>query len=195
MRKQTEDSISPQIAAMGFVCVILAGLVVVLGMKVRSLSADVVRLEAQALAQQPNRDGFAAGEVVAPMTLVDPQGVAVPLSFEPGAGSTLLLISNKSCRYCEDARPIWDRIAGDPRMDGIRIVELVLDASPEHLQQSDYPYEVYTPGEDVIRLLSRIPVVPAAILIGERGVVVQGFYGEQTGLESVVMAYAADDDQ
>ena len=177
----------PLIAVLGPACIVLALLVIVLSTKVRTLSAANIRLEAQALAGPS--EVLSAGQAVQPMVLLDPQGNSTPLSFEPGNGSVLMLISSGSCDYCEIAKPIWNQIANDHQSDPLRIVGLALDTTPDQIQEADYPYEMYTPGGDAMWLMSRISGVPTALLIDENGIVVTAFYGQQEGLGDAVSAH------
>lgn len=168
-------------------CVILGALDALLALKTRRLSAEVTDLRASSQASLSN--ALAAGQTVQPMVLLDHTGTPVPLSFEPGNGSVLLLISSGACEYCKEAEPIWTKVAGDLQSDRLRVIGLAIDTAPEELEHADLPFDLYTPGGDAVWLMSRIAGVPAAILINDQGVVVRAFYGEQFGLEEAVKAH------
>ncbi|MCB9838946.1 MAG: hypothetical protein H6813_06365 [Phycisphaeraceae bacterium] len=189
MQATNPNKPSPIVPILVVLCLALGALVVLLALKSRRLTAEVSELRAAAQVDLGNALG--AGQRVEPMILLDPQGSPVPLSFEPGNGAVLLLLSSGSCNYCEEARPIWSRIAEASQSDRLRVVGLVTDADPEQLAALDLPFDLYTPGGDATAFMSRIPGVPAALLIDEQGIVIRAFYGEQAGLEQAVAGFLA----
>jgi len=191
MPESTNRAVSPAFKAILALCVLLAALDVVLALRVRDLTAEVARLRADA--DMGMGGALTAGDVVQPVMLLDQNRDPTPVSFERGNGSVLLLFSSGSCDYCEVARPIWAGVAENLQSDRLRIVEIVQGGSPEMIAGLPAPYEVCLPGGDILPLLARVPGTPSSVLIGEGGVVIRAFYGEQAGLEGAVRAHLLDE--
>lgn len=112
---------------------------------------------------------------------------AWPPAGEPSP--VLLLVSSKSCDACEAARPAWAEAALVAQDAGVRVLELVLDTTPDALEGAELPYPRLAAGDDAWSLSRRIPGVPAAILVDVDGTVSRAFYGgAHRGLTEALVA-------
>ena len=166
-------------------CLALAGVVVALVLRNRELSARVGELEG--LVHAAGRPSVPAleGRAFPAEQLFDADGAPTALGELPESHATLLLISSSTCDYCELARPTWDRVARRAAGTHLRVLGLVLDATPLELAGRASAYPLLAPADP--QLARRIPGVPAALLLDASGRVQTAVYGgEKSGLERLV---------
>lgn len=168
-------------------CVGLAAVNVGLVLNKRSLEGEVTRLmEAVHASGQPP---LVEGERLPALSTWDASGQAVDVARSSEHTVTLLLVSSDSCGVCETARPVWRELAERAQGSHVRVLELVVDAPADSLAGREAPYPVLRAGADVWALTSRMPGIPAALLVDDTGDVRRAFYGEvQDGLREAVEA-------
>ena len=177
------------VAFLVLACIALIVIDAGLLLRVRHLERRVAELTR--IAERAGRPKLTEGDHFPGVTLLDPDGRIVrltgPLEQEP----TLLLVSSQSCDYCRVVKPLWNEAAAVARGKGIRVLGLVLDATPGSLAGEDASYPVLAPGDDAWSLIDQIPGVPGAILIRPDGVVARAFYGaDQVGLTDAVQTFS-----
>jgi hypothetical protein len=181
---------SPFVAAVVAACLGLAALDVALVLRSRGLSARVLELERAVLAARSAELG--AGQLIAPLTLLDAEGGVVRVPDPDAGGATLLLVSSGSCEHCDDVAALWEELARSAEGSGLRVLGLVLDATPAELRERAAPWPELAPGPDSWALVRRLPGVPAALLVDDAGLVLEAFYGApQDGLREALGAHLA----
>ncbi len=166
-------------------CLALAGIVVALVLRNRELSARVGELEGLVHAAGSPPVPALEGRAFPADELFTADGTPVGLGALPESHATLLMVSSSTCDYCALARPTWDRVARRAAGTNLRVLGLVLDATPQALAGQRSPYPLLAPADP--QLARRIPGVPAAFLLDASGRVESGIYGGgQEGLERLV---------
>ncbi len=140
----------------------------------------------QASAPSSNIEGLRLPD----LGLRDARGEALTLGGLPLGSHTLLLVSSPSCDYCEDARPLWERVALTAVDTSLLVFGVVLEAEAGRVGQpgaAETPYPLVYPADRGAHLFELIAGVPAALLLDADGVVVRAIYGpEQVGLEAAL---------
>lgn len=133
----------------------------------------VVLAEAKARA-----GGLEQGRVLAPFTLRDAAGNAVPLSLADEPFGTVLLFHASACGACDNSRPFWRSAieqAGRPEVRVLCIQTDALEDAP--LAMEGLPASLAVPLPP-LGWLAALPAVPATLVVDERGVLTRAWYGE-----------------
>lgn len=178
---------------LGVACVVLIAIDGALLLRVRHLENRVAELTR--LTDRANRPKLTEGDRFPTVTLLDSQGRPVHLTGPIAQEPTLLLLSSQACEFCRVVKPTWDQAAHLAEAKHLRVLGIVLDATPTSLADEDAPYPLLAPGDDAWSLIDQIPGVPAAILLQPDGTVARAFYGaDQVGLRDAVETFEVTPD-
>jgi len=158
-------------------CLALAGLVIALTIQNRSLKEQLAHAPAMGAPPQ-----FKAGDQVSPFEVVADSGEKSTIGFGQGEAKTVLLVFSAHCPACNETLPIWSRMLATPPAQGVRVIGVQTDrldenpAAPLQLAAS-FPFPVYGYKRPKPDPLSKVPFIPAAIVIDAQGVVVDAWFG------------------
>lgn len=173
---------SPVTFVLVSLCLVLSALVLFLAWQNRRLKT----LEATASAAKLPPDALKAGDAADPFGILDESGGEAAIAFSDGGPRTLLLVFSSHCPACEKTLPIWNEILeegppGDLRLIGIRTDREAPGAGSLFVPGLRFP--VHRVKGSPPPFLSRIPFVPAAVLIDGGGRVERVWYGMPTGAQ------------
>jgi hypothetical protein len=151
-------------------CVALAVLTLFLVWQNRNLKDELAELRAPQIPPEALQQG---DEIVA-MNVLDETGNGVTINLRRAGEKTLLLIFSPDCPACAMTLPIWSELFEDPPASA-RVFGLRLGAALEGAPVP--PFTVYTPDEAGSGLTGKIPFIPTTLLLDDRGVVEQVWYG------------------
>jgi len=126
----------------------------------------------------PPTAALASGDRLSPLTVLDDSGAAREIRFE-GRPRTVLLLFTSDCPACRETLPLWTDLFSTAPPPPTRVVGIQLDDRRQGSEAgSALPFEVYgyerrASGDP----LSRIPGVPALVLVDDRGVVLRSWFG------------------
>jgi hypothetical protein len=151
-------------------CIGLAAVSIFLTWQNRNLKDELAELR---LPQIPP-EALQQGDRMEPLTLLDNVGNRITIGFGAREGKTLLLIFSPDCPACVMTLPIWSEMLEEPPASA-RVIGLRLGEAQE--DDPALPCTVYAPDEAGSGLAGKIPFVPATLLLDDRGVVEQVWYG------------------
>jgi len=175
------------VACLTLLCLALAGIELALVGRNRELRARVAELE-----QQVTRAGQSAvpgleGRPFPVLALIDAEGEPLGLTELAATHATLLFVSSPACDFCDQARPLWERVARQLAGAPVRVLELVLEPDGGGGAARPAPFPQLTAGAGEELLMRWLPGLPAALLIDSSGVVQRAVYGaDETGLEALL---------
>lgn len=180
---------APFTVALIICCIGLGSLDVALVLRNRELGARVAELT-QSLATA-KWSALTEGSRFPSISLLASSGQPVELGHEAGEAGTLLFVSSESCGSCDEVRSAWHQVSQLLVGSGVRVLELVLDATTTQ-PIDEAPYPRVLPGGDEWSVVGKLPGIPAAILIDRSGIVRRAFYGSpHTGLRDAVEKFLA----
>ena len=182
-------------AFIGFLMVACAALcmqVIWLTREIRSLhSAGSEAVESAGAA------GLTIGErltTLTPMGLAPTDGAANPLDFADGRPGTLLVLVGGACETCTLTLPYFNTLRGMWADSGVEFVGVELDATDpaqlHHTAHAEFPMLCVEHGEKT--WLRRVPLVPAAVLIDNQGVVRRTWFGVLSARQQQELAEALE---
>jgi thiol-disulfide isomerase/thioredoxin len=125
---------------------------------------------------------LAPGERLGPIELLDGQGSGKPLTFAGDADHTLLLFFTPTCPACRNTVPVWHQLVASldsrPRILGIDLAPPGTPGASQELGSEAWPFPVFRVDPAHSAGLSRIPYVPATVIVDGDGVVQRVWFGE-----------------
>lgn len=176
-------------------CGVLSVLVVLLAVQNMRLKRELSEQYAG-----PMKDALQKGERLPNLTLVGENGAAGPLEFGQGEERTLLLVFSVRCPACEQTFPIWEELVqqvhGTP---GLRMVGVQTDLAgeaeshPSGTLPPAFPFGIFGVDYEASEAMSKIPYIPATIILDKEGVVEEVWFGVPEGdqLEEIREALGA----
>ncbi len=161
-------------------CLVLSILVLALAWQNRALKTIAASVHA---AQLPP-DAMKAGDVAEPFGLLDEAGGEIAVGFPGGGARTLLLVFSSHCPACEKTLPIWNDILEEGLPADLRPIGIRTDRDAEgagSLLTAGLRFPAFRPKNPPPPFLSRIPFVPATVLLDGRGRVEKVWYGMPSG--------------
>lgn len=174
LRPMQEKSSGPSRATVVF-AVLTALLTVTLYLEVREnrgLRATLVEMtEAKA-----RERGLSEGQALAPLRLLDPAGITVPVGYEGFVG-TVLLFHSAGCDACLATAPHWRSVLLEAERPDIHVVVAQTDGASARIDLEGLPpsFRVPLPPEG---WLAALPAVPATLVLDANGVLLRAWYGE-----------------
>ncbi len=176
---------SPFVASLVVLCLALAAVDLLLIRRNRELSARVDELSRRVRAAERSPVPALEGRHFPADELLDAAGEPTFLAALPPGHATLLLVSSDACDLCARALPRWEDAARRAAGTHVRVLGLVLDATPAGLAGRAAPWPLLAPIDPT--LAARVPGVPAALLLDADGVVRRAAYGaEQVELDALL---------
>lgn len=165
-------------------CVVLAVLVVLLARENRRLK---LALAAPASGQAATA-ALKVGDCVTPFSLVADSGAKVPVEFGPGRPKTLLLVFSAQCPACARTVPIWNDLFGAGPPPSVQLFGLQIDkGAPSPGSGAPAPpaprFPVFAAETPRPEALTKIPWVPAAVLLAGDGNVEGVWFGVPTAAQ------------
>ncbi len=163
-------------------CLALAVLVLLLARQNRQLKETLV---GHVHPTTPGAAEFKPGDQVSPITVVADSGQKTHVTFGGGEKKTLLLVFSSTCPACDQTLPVWRQLlaAGTPpsiRVVGIQTDRLKAAGSASAVVAQSYPFPVYGYERSKPDPLEKVPYVPAALVVDDRGVVKKAWFGVLT---------------
>lgn len=156
----------------------LSALVFILSNENRKLKVQLEDKYAEALKQSLH-----AGESVESIELVNASGAAATHDFAAHP-ATLVLVISTQCPHCEEALPVWARAIEDAKASAVPIVCIESDVvSADKLKATPSGIPAHFVPNSRTTWLSRLNMVPAAILVGSDFKVTHTWYGPPTPKE------------
>lgn len=144
--------------------------------------------------------GLNVGESLAPLEVVarrdgSAQASDTPapdLQFGDGRALTMLVVVSAACEQCAWSMPYFRAVAATHAPLGVQSLAIEIDASAtamHHDGTADLPVLAVRGAETT--WLRRVPMVPAVLLVDDRGVLVRSYFGvlsprQQEELEALV---------
>lgn len=120
--------------------------------------------------------GLAEGRALAPVRLLDPAGVTVPVAFGDFVG-TVLLFHSAGCGACEATIPRWRSALLEAARPDVHVVVAQTDGESARIDLEGLPASLAVPLPPA-DWLAALPAVPATLVLDENGVLVRAWYGE-----------------
>lgn len=130
------------------------------------------------------------GEELADVELTSASGVSKSHAFREHP-ATLVLVVSTNCPHCDEAMPTWARVIEDAKATSVAVVCIesdVIDASK--LKPTPPVIPAYFVPNARSTWLTRLTMVPAAILVGSDAKVVRTWYGPLTAADHDAMTDA-----
>lgn len=169
----------------------LSALVALLSMENRRLKAMLDDKFAEAL-----NASLHAGEAVDAIELVSSTGVTSRHDFSAHP-STLVLVVSTHCPHCDEAMAVWSKVIDDAKASGVPIVCIESDVvTADKMKGTPGGIPAYFVPNARTTWLTRLNMVPAALLVGSDSKVSHAWYGpptpkERDGMTDALMAAAA----
>jgi hypothetical protein len=174
LRRMQEKSSGPSRATVVF-AILTALLTVTLFLEVREnrgLRATLVKMtEAKA-----RERGLEEGRALAPVELLDPAGVAVPVGFGGFVG-TVFLFHSGGCDACAATAPRWRSALLEAARPDVHVVVAQTDGESARVDLEGLPASLSVPLPPE-GWLAALPAVPATLVLDASGVLVRAWYGE-----------------
>jgi hypothetical protein len=169
---------------LGVACAALAVLTLLLTRQNLTLKSRLAAASAAASAPPPG--ALKAGDTVAPFDVVDVSGNRSHVAFD--GGETLLLVFSSTCGACRETVPMWNRLLAQPVAPTVHVVGLQTDfkaSAPAEggapaLPIPDLRFPVFGAAEHDSPIMTKIPAIPAAAIVGPGGVVKAVWFGVPT---------------
>ena len=155
-------------------CIALAVLVVLLARQNMGLKHDIEELGNQLAECGSGVDRLQDGETLGALSLSPQDGGSRELVFGDGEERTLLLIFSVHCPACNQTMPMWEELVREVRdTPGLRILGVQTDRPDEgeesELLTAALPFDVYGLDREGSPGMSRIPYIPATIVVDTAG--------------------------
>jgi hypothetical protein len=130
--------------------------------------------------------GLTVGEALTPVEVIarrdgsqgPSSGPAPDLQFDDGRVLTMLVIASAACEQCAWSMPYFRAVAATNAPLGVQSAAVEIDASEQamhHEGTADLPVLAVRSAEAT--WLRRVPMVPAVLLVDDRGVLVRSYFG------------------
>jgi thiol-disulfide isomerase/thioredoxin len=166
---------------LGVACVALSILVLLLARENRKLKADIAAGAPEVMA-----NALKVGERLEPFTLRSDGGETVPVRFDAQPGPSLVLVFTQTCPHCEKTFPVWRDVV---QKASVPVFGVQLDRG-DPAQAPQFPWPVFTPGDPQPPFLTKVPGVPATLVVAPDGTVTHVWYGELGDTERAALASA-----
>lgn len=142
--------------------------------------------------------GLTIGErltTLTPMGFAPSTDAANPLDFADGRPATLLVLVGGACETCTLTLPYFNTLRSMWADAGIEFVGVELDATDpaqlHHTAHAQFPMVCVEHGEKT--WLRRVPLVPAAVLVDNQGVVRRTWFGVLSARQQEELAAALEE--
>ena len=169
-----EKSSSPSLGTIVF-ALLTALLTVALFLELRANRGLRVTL-AKVTEDKARAGGIAEGRSLAPVQLLDPSGVAVPVGFDGFVG-TVLLFHAAGCGACEATAPRWRSALREAARPDVHVVVAQTDGATARIDLAGLPASLAVPLPPE-GWLAALPAVPATLVLDANGSLVRAWYGE-----------------
>jgi len=138
----------------------------------RSLRATLARVTESKARER----GLEEGRALAPLLLLDPSGVTVPVGFDDFVG-TVLLFHSAGCGACEATVPHWRSALLEAARPDVHVVVAQTDGQSARVDLEGLPASLAVPLPPE-GWLAALPAVPATLVLDANGLLVRAWYGE-----------------
>ena len=189
MTQNPQKRFDPFVAFLVIACVALAIIAFLLARQNRALKAQ---LSAKYAAESQPADGLKAGDVIQPFSVNDAVGVKSTVEFGRGEAKTILLVFSSTCPACQQTLPMWKPALGSEIPGTVHVVAVQTDPNSSAPVPMGLPFPIYTLDESATDLLTKVPSVPATVIVDAEGVVTNVWFGVPTTEQKDLLQHALD---
>jgi peroxiredoxin len=182
--------LQPRIPVIHILLAVAAGLVVILGLKVRTLEEHAASLNESMLLPQP-------GEYVPTFAVTALSGAPAVIGESPDSGRQVLFVFNTTCRYSEASLPAWQQLAALAdtfTAHPVHVYGITLDPADEsrtYAASHRLGFEIVSYPAPKLERLYRTRSVPQTLVLDQDGRILfarTGVVNEPAMLDSIVAA-------